>query len=90
MALLGLPGGPLGTLTEGMGKQDAPLGGYKGKKLHIADNNEGPMQATPPIRAVTLHGAKRQATPPLKAVTLSGVGDSTQKGGHATKTPSYK
>ncbi len=36
MALLGLPRGPLGTLTEGKGKQDAPLGGYKGKKLHIA------------------------------------------------------
>ena len=48
------------------------------------------MQATPPLRAVTLHEIRRQATPPVKAVTLSGVGDSTQKGGHATKTPSYK
>ena len=36
IALLGLPIGPLGTLTYALGKQDAHKGGYKGKKLHIA------------------------------------------------------
>ena len=36
MALFGLPKCTLGTLKKGLGKQDAPKGGSKGKKLHFA------------------------------------------------------